>query len=328
MSNHLFKIAGKIVDQYDDPNFVDSVEAKLRFGVELTAPEDLHKLGDHNFAIKFRGNAGDYRRYPIHTKLATVFSSHYFEEHQNQLPLQMAKEAFDNINVAREGFDLVQLDWDREEQVKTAGYGIQAEELGSFTQNQAASRLPNMSPEDRVRTAYEISKVASITNRQVWDYVPKDELGTSFSVALQERRELLKTAAEFKLNMFENMVADWKGKSAFDVACALCEFDKFAGFRDRYKHGFTDPFYAAFSGFPLAADQEKIAAIQSFYPIADSEGNVLTKEAANSMTTEQHVHALMANFPKEGAAYLVEQEKTRGQDWGVSYHEARDIYFS
>lgn len=89
----MFKLAGRVLDFYDDPDFVTNLQAQALFGDKLYSPEAVHGLPDKMFTVKIATRNGDVRKWPVFNKLATRLSGAYFSAVANDLPTNLRDAA-------------------------------------------------------------------------------------------------------------------------------------------------------------------------------------------------------------------------------------------
>ena len=261
----MFKFAGAIVDFYDDPDFLENPDDQNLFGGVIFRPEDIKSQPDRYFSVLVKTAAGTHRKFPIHSKAAAAISGGYFNKIASALPDEIRKTAgfflkqahlmFGlNLPVAlRESFPAPEagrlVEWaptpepepaSRESLVKVAEYAFM-------------DRHRSMHCLEKVEKAFEIAKIAEsvgmpIEEREVWDYVPKEKWGPFVREGLTQREvhindPMIKEA-------FLTIMGHIRDGNPAKAPFLLYEFDKMAGFQNRYGlNGFYDPFYTFWGGF-------------------------------------------------------------------------------
>lgn len=265
----MFKLAGKILDFNDDPGFVLNLKVREQAAQFLKTDEDAQKLPDSSFALVIKTASGTHRRYPIYNAVATRVSCEYFDSFADQLPLELKKTAGYYLQEACKRFQLeapscvskfiekvakihtltkAPTDASLEPVIKTAESLIKLSELELF------KSFHKLEPKDRVEAVSEFCKLAGtegMTKQELWDYVPKEELGPNFIEGINRRRAVVKQASGLHAELLERIADSAKTETAESVCQTLHTFDKMASLTNRYKNGFPDPYWTCFSGFPL-----------------------------------------------------------------------------
>ena len=102
----MFKIAGRVLDFYDDPAFMKSLRAQSLFGTSLVPLERIHKIPDSGFAVKIATAHGEVRKWPIYNKTATAISGRYFCEVCEDLPSNLRHTAGHLLKMAHVQYGL------------------------------------------------------------------------------------------------------------------------------------------------------------------------------------------------------------------------------
>jgi hypothetical protein len=266
----MFKIAGTIMDCYDDPDFIEHPNTVALFGSEIFDFDTLERLGDRHFAIKIASNTGEHRRFPIYNELITNVSCQYLEDNKDTLPDEIVKSAGFYLGKACDQFGIDKTatvaECTESRPFRVVLTDEPNEEL--LLSKEATQRLfwkgikeqfPEMTPLDRVATMTEIYKAAgayAIEDQALWDYVPKDTLGPDFDSAIRDRHILANDTVS--RTMWKEAEATIRSQTPLEGADTLATFDKLAGHDERYKDGLTDPYKACFGGFPLAKEAARI----------------------------------------------------------------------
>lgn len=333
----MFKVAGAVIDQYDDPKFVNHFQAQALFGKELLDPVQLDRLPDTSFAVKIAQAGNEYRRYPIQDPISTAVSCAYFLDQEATLPDELKKVAGYRLAAACEKHG-IGIPEELKKYAETNQISVKiektvnshsitdTEDFKKYAAATLAGELGKMTPEDRVLAALELFKIgADQYEPSVFDYVPKDVYGPYLKHALYERKELLKTAAhaDMWVSTFKDLMTQQDKVTPTEFANLLIEFDKVAGFRERYKDGLVDPYKACFGGLKLI---EKVAEdTECSAPRIND--HVLTEAESRALRVVDHIEIFKANFPTSSEDYTKEMSKTASDKWGAAYLKARSMYF-
>lgn len=266
----MFKLAGAVVDMYDDPDFHSSESAQdlIKEG-HLIPLEEVPKLQDRDFAVKILTKAGAHRKFPVFNKVATVLSGRYFEEIEDGLPEEIRQIAGFFLKQAHERFS-IDLTPSLLEEYEIPEHNevvyTPEEDDGRIRSTEVVVKLAqysflehhrSMTPLEKVAKAIEIDRAIRscgevVTEQEVWDYVPKEEYGQGVEDMLRQRADLIKEAGTKVAAAFDEILKEFAKMSAFEGPFLIHQFDKTAGFDYRYGlGGIEDPFYGAWSGFPL-----------------------------------------------------------------------------
>lgn len=255
----MIKLAGLILDPYDDPQFVDSPEVK---DAGLPMPEDVAGFRDRDFAIIIKTAARRHRKYPVSTSVLTKLSAAYFNEFGSQLPKDMQesvryhmKLAADRHGITLDGFASRPVEGPKPHEVVSFGEevevqpGLGKEAAFAFAQREFLNNVARMTPAERALAANDLSKVGEVDDSRVFDYVPKDEFGPLLGKGLDQRRTALSGNQE-KLAALDDLSRRIEGLGARRGAVILDQFDKLAGIRDRV----IDAYRTCWGGFVKVAD--------------------------------------------------------------------------
>ncbi len=271
----LFKFAGAVVDMYDDPEFLENPDAQEILGKELVQPEQVKDQPDRYFAVLVKTAAGKHRKFPIYNKAAAAISGGYFNKIASGLPEPIRETAGFFLKQAHLLFGLRlpealqqpfpapetgrNVEWNPEPEPEPAS----VESIVKVAEYAFMDSHRSMHVLEKVEKAIEIAKVAESTGQpigeqEVWDYVPKAEWGPHMREALTQR-ELHVARDPMMKEAFITTLGHIKGSGALRAPFLLYEFDKMAGFQNRYGAvGLIDPFFAFWGGFSL----QKEAAVE------------------------------------------------------------------
>ena len=264
----LFKFAGAIVDFYDDPEFLENPDAQSLLGKELVQPEQVKDQPDRYFAVLVKTAAGKHRKFPIYNRAAAAISGGYFNKIASNLPEPIRETAGFFLKQAHLLFGLRlpealqapfpapvtgrYVEWIPEPEPEPAS----VESVVKMAEYVFMDTHRSMHVLEKVEKAAEIAKVAETTGqpieeREVWDYVPKQEWGPHMREGLTQRE--VHTGRDPMLKeAFVTTLGHIKDAGPLKAPFLLYEFDKMAGFQDRYGAvGFLDPFYTFWGGFSL-----------------------------------------------------------------------------
>jgi hypothetical protein len=260
----MFKVAGRVLDFYDDPNFIAHAVTR---DLDLVPLEKVSSLTDRDFAVKIATANGDVRRWPVYNKTATALSGRYFCEVADQLPENLRNAAGwflkrahlrHDLNLPyglagvfpRPASGLVSVEEEPEIQPIDPNF------LAKSAQDDFLSAMGSMDPAMRHERANKLFKIAASTgvelDPRIWDYVEKEKHGPHLRQELRDRHTLVKEGsnqhlAESFLGIMHQAIQN--GPAA--ILTALGNFDKMAGLDDRYDDGLRDPFLAVFGGLSM-----------------------------------------------------------------------------
>ena len=336
----MLKLAGNVIDMYDDPSFMADPRGQALLGSELKKPEELNKLTDKDFAVKVASDGVIYRKYPVYNQTSTSLSCAYFLQKEAELPDEFKKTAGRRLVEACKRYEMT-IPENLQKYASSAASKLvkiaqptapstinDADTLFELTERRLLAEFPKMTPEYRVNSAVQMEKVAGERKlaQMIYDYLPKDNYGPLFKIAMNARLAVLhgESADDFKLDTFSELAKSASQLHPAQFALRLREFDKLAGFDTRYAAGLIDPYKACFGGV-LQIDQDAITLAK---PVT-SKGVELDKIASDSMTVTQHVSELKTLFPKYTESFKKEAAKTVDPEFADStYAKARKLYFS
>jgi hypothetical protein len=343
------KLAGRIIDFNDDPRFVSDLRAQGLYGHELVDIDKLEKLPDSAFAVKIASGGHTHRRFPIHNKTATLLSAQYFDAARQddvpgheQLPAEIAKVAGWHIGQACERFGL---DWPETAKgsvdpgttaVTLVDEGVPAgfatlDKLAEHTHGRIAQAFDHMQPEQRFIAVNELVKVANheaITDRDLWDYVPKAHLGPNFVQGMKDRETLVKRAGQGQRSLlagplFDELSGDLREADPVEAPRLLGQFDKLAELDLKYKDGLPDPYQTCWGGFALPKE-----ARASFGSSVDQ--MLAPKEDRDS--AEGYLVDLELRYPKHDVSFpklaAVAQATVDDRPWPDNYKTAVRRHFA
>lgn len=266
----MFKLAGAVVDFYDDPDFHSSEAAQelIKEG-QLISLEEVPNLQDRDFAVKIMTKAGAHRKFPVFNKTATVLSGRYFEEIEDGLPEEIRQVAGFFLKQAHERFSIdltPSLLEEYEAPMHNEVVYTPKEDDGRIRSTEMVVKLAQysfmenhrrMTPLEKTAKAIEIDLAVRscgevITEQEVWDHVPKDEYGLGVEDMLRQRAELVKEAGTKVAAAFDEILKEFAKMPANEGPFLIHQFDKSAGYDYCYGlGGIEDPFHGSWSGFPL-----------------------------------------------------------------------------
>ena len=348
MTKELFKFAGAVLDCYDDPAFIDSVQAKACFDKHLVAPEKVDDLPDESFAVKIASRSGYRRRFPIYNEAATKVSCHYFDLNYDDLPEEIQKSAGYHIAAACDKFGISLSENIQKHASAPADFRVEQvtarrsepliglDQLTKMAEERLATELPKMRPENRVKAATSFYKSAGTVGRQdIWDYVEKPVAGPMLEGALDDRAEIMKSASAEMRALFDEVRSQIDELPISEAIASLESFDKYAGLRERYSQGLIDPQLAAFGGWRTPKFREELAEFEQskVAEIMDGQtGQRVDPETARGMSMEKHLNNMQQRYPKGSESFKKAQAAGISDDmeqkYGPNYIKARKLHFS
>jgi hypothetical protein len=334
------KLAGAIVDSYDDIQFLQHAENCGMLGTEFLNPEQLDKLADTDFAVEIIDGLHSHRKFPVYNEAITKVSCVYWAENKSKLPEAVVKTAGyylsnaltrHNLNIPPilAGFAPAPFS------VKLANVTnptlISVDAAAAAVSQLIDNKMSRLSPEDRTVAATALNKVAeNELSKMAWDYLPKAAFGPNLDAAIESRKGLLKAASDWtKLMTLAKLAGQKKEMGPEKFASALYEFDKLAGYDTRYSSGLIDPFYACYSGF--VSPQARVAlekTAQQRRAEAFQKELGLLKTAGRVISVEQHLAALKKAYPKGTQEFIDAKMDNDGTEpFGPAHAQARAIHF-
>lgn len=249
----MLKLAGRVIDSYDDPKFVNWPGLGAS---EFPGAEVVRDMKDRDFAVIVKTAAGTSRKYPIATPALTKISAAYFNEYGYQLPEEVREATAFYIKEAsiNHGIDV-------DVEVNIAGVVPHSFTLGEGSNSDisvdldkvAASKRAEdeflayygrMTPLERALAANDLNKVADITDSRVYDYVIKEAVGPNIKSGVKQRMALLEGDV-VKTASLKQLLVRMRDVDAGRAAVMLHQFDKVAGFGERV----PDAFVTCWGGF-------------------------------------------------------------------------------
>ena len=234
MIHKIATLAGKVVDYYDDPDFIESQSTQnLISDGKLMRPEDLENLPDSAFACKLAGASTLKRAFPCYNVAATALSIHYFRKSASLLPQSAIDEAIPFLKAKADefGFEFPA------DITKLAGQmtSPDPEILINFMVTDYLSKYALLNMKERKEQAGKIYNIAKSAGKPVVDprvisYVLTEKFGSNLKEGLAQREKLVKTAGDVYLEKVweyskEKLAAM---KDPEEVAEYLEAFDKLA----------------------------------------------------------------------------------------------------
>lgn len=322
----MIKLAGLIIDSYDDPEFVNNPNLSSS---GVPSSDAIARLQDRDFAILIKTASGTHRKFPLASPSLVKVSAAYFNTYGHQLPTEMRKAAQFRIQEAAESAN-VKLAGAVAEPVNSSEFAnkfsftvtgeampqsepITKQAAFDLAQQEWLANFGRMTPAERVVAAYNLSKVASITDQRIMDYVPKDGYGPNFENGMKQREAILKDdiIKHAQFCDLKTRILDMDSKRG---AVLLDQMDKSAGIVGRV----PDAFVTCWSGAVKLAscdmtsvEQNQVANLAVNYPGVVKQ--VLAPEVANrflrgpiqyynyvaSPSVKKAIDALIKKLPKK-----------------------------
>jgi len=243
----MLKLAGLIIDSYDDPEFVNNPNLASS---GVPSSDAIARLQDRDFAILIKTASGTHRKFPIASPALVKVSAAYFNTYGHQLPEDMRKAAQFRIQQAAESSQ-IKLAGSVAEAVYTpsqftftvTGEAMpQTESLSKqaafdLAQQEWLANFGRMTPAERVVSANSLNKVAQVTDQRIMDYVPKSSYGPNFEIGMRQRDTLLKEDV-VKHAQFMDLTARMVNMDSKRGAVLLDQLDKSAGLVGRVPDAF------------------------------------------------------------------------------------------
>lgn len=290
----MLKLAGLIIDAYDDPDFVSHPRASELF---LT-PEQVGDLKDRDFAIIIKTASGSHRKYPLATANLVKLASAYFNDYGYQLPVSMRNAARSEIQSAAERFH-VKLAGESAKTTDDSGVrtfdatGETIRETSDTISKEAAVRIveqeiinnfSRMSPTELVLAVSDLAKVAEISDHRLKPYEPRDTFGSNLLSGLTQRESLLQEDT-IKLAEFEALLSRFPKIGAKSAAVMLDQFDKRANLVGRV----PDAYMTCWGGFHKSAEHSTVGHIcperYKIETLAKSYSEVITSVFSEEVAT-------------------------------------------
>jgi len=246
----MLKLAGLIIDSYDDPDFVNNPNLASS---GVPSSDVIAKMPDRDFAILIKTASGTHRKFPITSPSLVKVSAAYFNEYGHQLPADMRKTAQLRIQEAANSFGLP-LNGAVSEQINTSdisgsasftvtGQSMPATESLSkqaafdLAQQEWLANFGRMTPAERVVSANALNKIAQVTDQRIMDYVPKSGYGPNFETGMRQRDTLLRDDI-VKHAQFMDLTSRMVNMDSKRGAVLLDQLDKSAGLVGRVPDAF------------------------------------------------------------------------------------------
>lgn len=273
----MFKLAGRVLDFYDDPEFVTNLKAQALFGDKLYAPEEIHGLPDKMFTVKIATRHGTVRKWPVFNKLAVRLSGAYFDDVAKDLPEDLRNTAGYFLKKAHIDYCLnlpdsllpkfpqpngweVDLDGQKEDLSIMEAPDITT--LAKQAQEDFLGEMSRMPPEERFQQAnaiFELCKKAQCDlDSRVWDYVEKERFGPYLKEELESRKTMIKEASgEVMAEAFVSTVASFTDQGLRKIAEIITGFDRQAGLDAEWDKRLRDPYEAIYGGLSMKKQASK-----------------------------------------------------------------------
>jgi len=211
----MFKLAGRIIDQYSDPQFGPDA---LLSEVGVPTAEEVAALPDSAFALVVKTASGKHRFFPMHTVKTAKVSAAYFNEYGYQLPTEWREKTAEALKTAKQVVTLPD---------ETPGVPVVSQEQFTKIAHEAYLQLfDRMTPGERVKAAVELTDL-NITDERVTDYQPAVTYGGLFKQGMIERKAILADSVE-KSNVLAHLQIKLAKLDALHGALLLDEFDQYA----------------------------------------------------------------------------------------------------
>lgn len=255
----MIKLAGQIIDSYDDPKFVSDSSAQARF----PSPAEISALKDRDFAVIIKTAARTHRKYPISTPDLVKVSSAYYNEYSHILDKDMRDAARTRIQQAAQEFniklagavaepaDATTFVFNPVSQPKEDVVGITKQAAFDIAVDRFLGQYSRMTPLERALAADELNKLGELNDTRVLDYVPKSEYGPHFANGIRQRMHLVQED-NVKLAQLKNLTKDIVHRDARAGAILLDRFDKTAEIEGRVQ----DAYLTCWSGFVKKAARD------------------------------------------------------------------------
>lgn len=334
----LKKLAGSIIDAYDDPDFLALAENRGMMGTEFLAPDALDSLPDSSFAVGITEGPHVHRKFPTYNEHITKVSCLYWADNKSQLPEHVMKTAGYRLASALKQYKLPVPDEMASLPASpfAAALTSPSDERYLMIEKQAMdkaadalvnNKLTSLDPVSRSKAAVELSKLGMTSLPQMaWDYLPKDTFGPKLDEALHGRQELLKFAGDdMNLRALKTLVGDKDTLGPAKFVVCLLDLDKRAGLDKRYKDGLIDPVYACFGGVKHPKVVEELGKLAKDARLSRL---IRTPEFAKTATISQNLADLRRAYPK-GTAYYSEAKANQADfsEYGDTFQEACKLYF-
>ena len=272
----MFKLAGRVLDFYDDPEFVTNLTAQALFGDRLHAPEQVHQLPDKMFTVKIATRHGDVRKWPVFNKLAVRLSGEYFGEVADELPKDLRNTAGFFLKKAHMDHLLELPDCLLPVFPKPNSWVVTLNEeedpgqmedpdltiLAKQAQEDFLGSLPEMFPERRFEQAnalFELCKRAQCElDHRIWNFVEKEHFGPYLREELEARETMIKAASgDVMAKTFMATLAAFTGQGLRKFAEVIARFDRQSGMDSEWDGRLRDPYEAVYGGLGMKKQASK-----------------------------------------------------------------------
>jgi len=267
----MLKLAGKILDFTDDPDFINDRRKMAMIEGRLLPFEKHASLPNEAFALLIEGRTGLFRRYPIYSKTATAVSTAYFDETHGSLHPELQQATAVKLAEACKYFGLeVPASFAKiaEKSVPQFDRIVRASDLSDTEhatyfskkaalqslQRQYEDRFREMTNEERVERATTLCKIAKQLHVdmpiRVVDYAEKTTFGPLFKKAVDDRARFMEVSRGDKVAAFE-LRSMMKSASPKEAVSLMEAFDIKHRLADNYSN-LVDPVRAVYGAQKMA----------------------------------------------------------------------------
>ncbi len=212
----MLKLAGRILDQYDDPAFVSSPDVTA---VGLMSSDAVAALPDRDFAMVAKLASGKHRRFPVPNKKMAAVSAAYFAENGGQLPPEWRTKVAARLREVLGSITEPVVD-------DTAhGVSISIDDAKKLAADEFLRNFDRMTPGERVCAASDLHAAGIADDSRILDYVPSPVFGPMLKQGMRDRRAAL-VGDTTKLAALANLESRFAAIGPIRAACALDEFDR------------------------------------------------------------------------------------------------------
>lgn len=283
----MLKIAGKIIDSYDDPAFLAHPDLKSS---GLPSLEDLDRMPDRDFALVIKTAAGRVRKFPVGSADQVRVSAAYFKKSAELLPEDIQKVAASGISTAADKFSMavsipkmaaypsneVILKEYRDDSFEV---GLDKQAAVKRAEDELIAHYGRMTPLERALAANDLNKVAEVSDARIYDYVIKDRIGPNIDTGIRQRMTHL-SGDPVKTASLTCVLQRMKSVDPGRAAIMLHQFDKLAN----YSGEVLDAFRTCWGGFTKAA--EAIGSVMDYkiMTLARAHGEEISRVFARSIS--------------------------------------------
>ena len=178
----MLKLAGVILDQYDDPAFVASPEVKA---AGLMSGDEVARLPDNSFAMVVKLASGTHRRFPIPNKKMARMSAAYFAKSAAHLPPDLRTKVAQKLRSVVGDMPEPKVD------DTPRGVELTTESAMKIASEDFIRNFDRMTPGERVLAASELWDAGAVEDPRILDYVPSTVFGPLLKRGMAERRTVL-----------------------------------------------------------------------------------------------------------------------------------------